>query len=478
MHNLVCKALALARVKGATFAEVRVVNRRSEILKVKNGVPEVNTSNNSYGWGIRVIADGAWGFASSSRLEKQEIERITDRALQIARASATTKKEDVVLSPIEKIVGNYRTPVEKDPFDIPLETRMNLLLQAEKLLRQEKEIRISEAFISLFKEKKFFANTEGSRIEQEITTCGGGLIATAIKDGEIQVRSYPNQRDCSTAGYEFIESLDLVGNAERIGSEAVMLLSALQCPSKVTTLIINSSQLALQLHESCGHAVELDRALGTEAGYFGTSFLTPEKLGSFRYGSEMVNIVADATIPGGLGTFGFDDEGVRAQRTQIVKDGIFVDYLTSRDTATRLNQESNGAARADGWSKIPLIRMTNINLEPGSWKFEDLIADTNEGIYVEDSRSWSIDSKRFKFQFGSEIAWEIKGGKLGQMIKNPSYVGVTPLFWRSCDAVCDESSWQMCGTMGCGKGEPMQIIQVGHGVAPARFRKIEVGVTT
>ncbi|MCL0095340.1 TldD/PmbA family protein [Dehalococcoidia bacterium] len=479
MRDLVSSALDLATVKGATFAEVRVVERRSETLEVKNGAAEVIRYNESHGCGVRVVVDGAWGFASTSKMERKEIEAITDLAVRIARASALTKKENVVLSPAEKVVADYRTPVKIDPFTVPLAKRVDLLLEADGLLR-EKGVRISQAFMSLFGEKKIFANTEGSYISQGILGCGGGIAATAVKDGEVQVRSYPNsfRGNFAPAGYEFIESLDLVGNAPRVASQAVELLAAPQCPSRVTTLIIDGSQLALQVHESCGHPIELDRVFGTEASYVGMSFLTPEKLGKFRYGSEVVNIVADATVPGGLGTFGFDDEGIAARRIPIVKDGIFVGYLTSREMAPKLDQQSNGAMRAAGWDRIPLIRMTNINLEPGDWRLEDLIADTDDGIYIyiETNRSWSIDDKRLNFQFGAEIGWEIKNGKLGGMIKNPTYTGITPQFWGSCDAVCDKSHWRMWGTPNCGKGEPSQTMHVGHGTAPARFREIRVGV--
>jgi len=477
LRDLVNNALDLATVKGATFAEVRVVERRSETLEVKDGAAEVIKYNESHGCGVRVIVDGAWGFASTSKIERREIKAITDLAVKIAKASAITKKENVVLSPAEKVVADYRTPVKIDPFTVPLARRVTLLLAADRLLR-EKGVCISQAFMTLFGEKKIFANTEGSYISQEIIECGGGIAATAVKDGEVQVRSYPNsfRGNFATAGYEFIESLDLVGNAPRVASQAVELLAALQCPSRVTTLIIDGSQLALQVHESCGHPIELDRVFGSEASYAGMSFLTPEKLGNFRYGSEVVNIVADATVPGGLGTFGFDDEGVAAQMVPIVKDGSFVGYLTSREMATKLNQQSNGAMRASGWNRIPLIRMTNINLEPGEWGFEDLIADTDDGIYVETNRSWSIDDKRLNFQFGAEIGWEIKNGKLGGMIKNPTYTGITPQFWGSCDAVCNKDHWRMWGTPNCGKGEPSQTMHVGHGTAPARFREIRVGV--
>jgi TldD protein len=269
----------------------------------------------------------------------------------------------------------------------------------------------------------------------------------------------------------------LPGNAERIAAEAVQLLSADPCPKNiVTTVIIGSEQLALQVHESCGHPIELDRVFGTEAAYAGTSFLTTDKLGAFRYGSEIVNLTADAVRPLGLGTFGWDDEGVPAQTNPIVRDGLFVGYMTSRETATRLGQQSNGCMRASGWNRIPIIRMTNVSLEPGAWDFDDLIADTEEGIYMETNRSWSIDDLRYNFQFGTEMGREIKKGKLGRMLRNCTYTGITPEFWASCDAICNEDHWRMWGTPNCGKGQPSQIMHTGHGTAPARFRNLRVGV--
>jgi len=213
-----------------------------------------------------------------------------------------------------------------------------------------------------------------------------------------------------------------------------------------------------------------------EAAYAGTSFLTTDKLGHFRYGSDIVNITADATVPTGLGTFGYDDEGVPAQRVPIIRNGEFVGYLTSRETASTLGQTSNGCMRADGWNRIPLIRMTNINLEPGTWKLEDMIADTDRGILMQTNKSWSIDDKRLNFQFGTEMAWEIVNGKIGALIKNATYTGITPQFWGSCDAIANRGSWNVWGTPNCGKGQPAQIAHVGHGTSYARFRNVRVGV--
>jgi TldD protein len=280
-----------------------------------------------------------------------------------------------------------------------------------------------------------------------------------------------------SGGFEAVRAMDLPGNAQRIAEEAVALLSAEECPSGPMTLVIDSSQMALQVHESCGHPIELDRVLGMEASFAGTSFLTLDKLDTLRYGSEIVNIDADATAPGGLGTFGFDDEGVPAQNVPIVSSGRFVGYLTSRETAPIIGRRSMGSSRASGWNVIPLIRMTNVNLRPGdAGSLDDLIADTDDGIFFSTNRSWSIDDRRLNFQFGTQIGWRIRNGKRAEMIRNPTYTGITPEFWGSCDAICSDSEWQLWGVPNCGKGEPMQTHRVGHGAAPARFRNVQVGV--
>jgi len=478
MKELAMRALETAKIKGASYADIRIVHRTEQSITVKNGVVEAISQEETSGFGVRVIADGAWGFASSSVLTPEEVDRVAALAVAIAKASALTKLEDVDIGPPEVHVGQYKTPVKIDPFSIPLEKKIELLLAADAEMRRTKEVKVARGSLGFIKEFKIFASTEGSYIEQEIVESGGGLEATAVSPEDVQKRSYPNSfgRHQGTAGWEFIEEMKLVENAARTGEEAAQLLYAPQCPSMVTTVIIGGAQLALQVHESCGHPTELDRVFGTEASFAGTSFLTPEKLGTFRYGSEIVNLTADATIPGALGTFGYDDEGIPAQRTYLVKDGIFVGYLMSRETARRLGLRSNGCMRADGWNRIPLIRMTNINLEPGEWELEDLIADTDEGIYMETNKSWSIDDRRLNFQFGTEIAYEIKKGKLGRLLKNATYTGITPQFWQSCDAICNAKYWKVWGTPNCGKGEPLQIAHVGHGTAPARFRNVRVGV--
>jgi len=478
LKDLTDRALNRAQLLGASYADIRIVRRSTQGITVKNGRVEALSLDEDQGFGVRAIVDGAWGFAAGSRIESAEVDRVTAQAMKIARASSMVKVRNVSIGPPEVHVGAYRTPVEIDPFGVSLEDKISLLLAADEAMRKVKGLAVAEGSLEFIREHKIFASTEGGYVEQEIIESGAGLEATAVGEGEVQKRSFPNSfgRHQGTAGYEFVQALDLVENAPRIAEEAIALLTAPVCPNGVTTVILGATQLALQVHESCGHPIELDRVFGTEASYAGTSFLTVEKLGTFRYGSPIVNITADATIPGGLGTFGYDDEGIPAQRTPIVREGMFVGYLTSRETAARLGQRSNGTMRADGWNRIPLIRMTNINLEPGDWDFEDLVADTDDGIYMELNKSWSIDDKRLNFQFGTEIAYEIKSGKLGRMFKNATYTGMTPQFWAGCDAICNEKHWNVWGTPNCGKGQPSQVSHVGHGTAPARFRNVQVGV--
>jgi TldD protein len=326
----------------------------------------------------------------------------------------------------------------------------------------------------------WFASSIGSRIHQRKMITGCGIAATSFKGDEIQKRSYPNSfgGQHSLEGYELVESLELLKHAGRVGEEATALHSAAQCPEKKGTLILGGSQLGLQIHESVGHPIELDRVLGQEANFAGTSFLTLDQLNKLRYGSEIVNVVADARLEHGpgLGTFAYDDEGVPAQCTDIIKDGLFRGYLSNRETAHLIGlKRSSGTMRTESWNRLPIIRMTNISLNPGSWGFDDLIADTDDGILMETNRSWSIDDRRFQFQFSTEIGWEIKGGKKSRMLKNPSYSGITTEFWNSCDAICSRDHWTLWGTPNCGKGQPMQTMGTGHGAAPARFRNVRIG---
>ena len=477
LDDFLSRALNLASVQGASYCDVRLVETNQERLVVRSGAVETLSNDESQGIGVRVLVSGCWGFASTNIVAPDEIDRITNVAVEIAKASAQSSTGQVSLGPPVTSQGVYTTPIRVNPFTISLEDKLGLLLEADARMGSVKGISARTGNLIFIKEHKSFANSEGAHVEQTIYEAGGGIMATARGNGEIQRRSYPqSMRQQGCAGWEFVDSMDLAGNAERIASEAVALLSAKHCPSGVTTLIVGASQLGLQIHESCGHAIELDRVLGSEAAYAGTSFLTTDKLNNFQYGSEHINITADSVRLPGLGSYGWDDEGVPAQSTPVVQNGQFTGYLTSRETASGLNLIPNGSMRAASWNRIPLIRMNNVSLEPGNWNLDDLIADTDDGILMEMNRSWSIDDRRFNFQFGTEIGYEIKKGKLGKTLRNCTYTGITPEFWNSCDAVCNEELWTMWGIPNCGKGQPGQIGHTGHGAAPARFRNIQVGV--
>jgi TldD protein len=479
MRDLIERALDAAQRGGASYADVRVVERETEGLTVKNGALEAATSSSSAGFGVRLLVEGAWGFSSSARLELDEAERIAREALEIARASGIASGAPVELDETEAVTDTYRTAFTEDPFAVSLDDKLAILMEADAGMARVPGVAIREGNMVAGRERKTFASLAGAWIEQEIVEAGGGIEATAVNDSEMQQRSYPNSfgGQSVTGGFEAVRALALADHAQETAELAVALLDAPQCPSGEMDLVLDSTQVALQIHESCGHPTELDRVFGTEASYAGTSFLTTDKLGSFRYGSEAVSIDADATAPGGLGTFGYDDEGVPAQKAPIVERGTLVGYLTSRETAPRIGRRSMGSARAWSWNRIPLIRMTNVNLRPGeAGSLDDLIADTGEGIFMSINKSWSIDDRRLNFQFGDQAAWLIRGGKLTELVKNPTYTGITPEFWGSCDAICGPQEWTLWGLPNCGKGEPGQLGHVGHGAAPARFRKVQVGV--
>jgi TldD protein len=477
MKDIAELALDVADGDGASYADCRVVQRGTQSLVVKDGVFAEISSFEDEGVGVRVIVDGAWGFAAVDRLDAASLAATARLACRIARASARLRQQPVGLAPCPVAVGRYLTPVERDPFEVSLEDKMGLLIRADEAMGSVPGVTTHEAALEFVREHRYFASSEGSRVEQIIVESGGGMDATATSTDDVQTRSYPNSfgRHQLCAGYEAITAMNLEGNAERIAAEAVALLSAGVCPTGRMTVILDATQAALQVHESCGHPTELDRVRGDEAAFAGTSFLTPDLVGNFRYGSEQVTITADATAPGGLGTFGWDDEGVAAQCTTLVDQGAFSGYMSSRETAAGHDWSSSGAMRAESWNRIPLIRMTNVNLEPGLSSLEQMIATTEHGVYLETNRSWSIDDRRLNFQFGTQNGWEIKDGRRLRLVKNALYSGRTPEFWRSCDAVGGAAEWAMWGVVNCGKGQPEQLMHVGHGAAPCRFRDVAVG---
>lgn len=463
-----------------TYAEARHVDTRSEALAVQSGRIDSLDSSDSEGIGVRVRVGGGWGFAATRDVSRAGAEQALARALAIAEAQPAGPARP--LAPVPAASGHWASPYEIDPITISLEDKLALLFEAERALRDgdERLVRTS-ATLRAWRERKSFASTEGSALTQELVAAGAGVAAYASDGSELQIRTYPGAHGgglAAAAGWEHVLALDLAGHAPRVASEAIELLGAPPCPEGTRTVVLHGEQAALQVHESIGHALELDRILLGEASYAGTSWVQAGDLGSLRYGSEHLHVTADATLPGALGSFGWDDEGVPAARTALIEGGVLRAALSDRESAAAIGLDrSGGCARADGFARQPIVRMTNVSLEPGAVPtFADLIADTDDGLYLESNRSWSIDSRRLHFQFATEICREIRGGELGQLYRNGSYAGVTPRFWGSLDAVCGAAEWRLWGLTNCGKGEPGQIMEVSHGAAPARFRDVQVGV--
>lgn len=476
MKEQIKEMLNLAQKLGATYADVRYTKMVNRPLALRNGEVEHFTVAEDKGFGIRVIADGGWGFASTPSTDPKRQAEAVARAISIAKASAHCKIKDIELTPVDKVDDKRKTKTERDPFQVSVEEMSSLLRECHQAMVQVPEVKMTGGAITMHNLQKTFASSEGSWIEQEFTRTGASIEAYARGEGDVQRRSYANGK---LAGWETVEMLNLVQKASQLAGEAAQLLKAPPCPRGETTLILGGSIAQLQVHESCGHPIELDRVLGSEDTYAGKSFLTPDLYGKdYRYGSEVVNMTADATIEGGSGSFFYDDDGVPAQRTTIVDKGLFKNYLTSRETAGEFGLTSNGTNIAMNWANIPLIRMTNINLEPGNWSEEEMIRDTKKGVLVDSPKSWSLDDKRVNFHFGGEIAYEIADGEIVGMVKNPAYTAITPEFWASCDAVAgkNKGEWQVWGDTNCAKGEPVQVVQPGHGAAQVRFRNVKVGV--
>ena len=480
MKQIAAQALDAAVRGGVSYADVRVVESRERHVSTKNGKTGHLSSTESQGAGIRVLINGCWGFAATDELSRQGLQCAAALACEIARSSALARKHEVRLAPEDSYQAVWNSPCRIDPFLIPVEDNLELLLAIDRELRRNPGVTLAEASMVFTQTRQVFASSPGSLIDQTRITSGAGFVAYSYKDGEIQKRSYPNSfgGQHQLKGYELIAELQLLENAPRAAEEAVALHSAAQCPEGRFDLVLDSSQLALQIHESIGHPIELDRVLGSEANYAGMSFLTLDQLNRLRYGSEIVNVVADARLEHGpgLGTFAFDDEGVPAQRAGIIRNGLFTGYLASRETAAQAGlPRSNGAMRADGWTRLPLIRMTNISLLPGQQSLEEVLAGSPQAIYMETNKSWSIDDRRYHFQFGCEIGWEIRNGQRVRMLKNPSYSGITTEFWNSCEAIANRDHWMLWGTPNCGKGQPEQVMGTGHGASPARFRGVKIG---
>ncbi|MFN7973360.1 MAG: TldD/PmbA family protein [Acidobacteriota bacterium] len=458
---------------GASYGDIRLARYRSQWIGTRDERVEGIHDSESFGFGVRAIAAGSWGFAASSVVTESEVVRVAREAVAIAKASALAKTEDVKLSdePVHRDV--CLTPMVRDPFAIPLDAKLDLLVKVNDVLKKVPAIEVAEGYLVFSRKHQFFASTEGSDIEIDMTRSWGGYTATAVAADDSQERSY--EATPMNAGWEHIEESDFLGNAERVAAQAAEKVRAENGPEGVYDLVLDPDHLCLTIHESAGHPSELDRALGWEANYAGTSFLVPDELGKLKYGSKVVNIVADNTRPGSLASTGYDDDGAECQRVDIVREGVFVGFSTSREFAPKIGvKRSGGSCRADSWSSIPLLRIANVGLEPGDAKLDALIGDTKKGIAIEGRGSWSIDQKRYNFQFGGDCFWEIANGRKTRMLKNVLYQGITPEFWGSCDAVCDASHWRPTGVTNCGKGQPGQSGQMTHGASHARFRGVKV----
>lgn len=476
MMDLAEAAVEAALAAGARYADARVMFSASESMTAQNGEVESLHQDEEAGVGVRALIGSSWGFAATADLSPAEVRRAGQQAAETSRASARVAGPALELAPVPVVTDHWESECREDPFSVPLSEKGDLIVSLTHTLR-ENGAQIGQATLRAWDTNKWLATSEGSRVSQRIRECGALMAAIAIGDGETQERSFPGVRgQYGTSGWELVRSLDLPGNAGRIGEEAVALLSAPLCPERRCDLVIGSEQMALQIHESVGHATELDRILGWEAAFAGTSWLDLAQLGSLRFGSELMQVTADATLPGALGSFGYDDEGTPAHSVDIVKDGIWVGVLSGRDSAALAGVPCGGMVRADGHARIPMVRMTNIGLLPGDSSLEQMIAETEDGIYMDSNRSWSIDDRRLNFQFGCQVSWEIKNGRRGRMLRNPTYTGISPQFWGSLDMVGGPEEWRFWGTPNCGKGQPMQVGHTGHPSVPCRFRDVRVGV--
>jgi len=471
-------AMNEARSLGADYADIRIQNTRSEMIYLRNLSLKYTSGSVEEGYGIRVLKDGAWGFAHANVFTKEAVLATVKKAAAIAVQSARVKNgPGLRLAAERSYLDTYETPVEWDPFEIPLQEKVEMMLEVNKTLLNFADVKTAMFYIQSQTDRKLFGSTQGTRLDITTTFVSPYLQATAVANGDSQSRGLTYAG--GAGGWELIDALDLMGQAPRIAEEAIAKCYAatLGDPRRMS-LILDPFNLGLTMHESVGHPTELDRVLGWEADYAGISFATPEKLGNFRYGSELVNFLGDNTLEGGLATAGYDDDGVPGQKWHIIKDGILVAYGTTRDTAPFIGQDySRGCSRATRYYDFPINRIPNLYLCPGQDQLspQDLIADTEDGVMIEGLGSFSIDQHRVNFQFGGDMFWEIKNGKRTRMLKKILYKSNNPEFWNACDAICDRRFWQPVSVTNCGKGQPNQAGRMTHGAAPSRFRNIRVG---
>ena len=474
MPDVLTDLVQLAASRGATYADARHVERESEIVSVRDGDVESVSRSSDRGIGFRVIDGGAWGFAATDQTSDAAMKGLVDEAFRRAKAAATTRSQPVTLAPIAPQKGEYRTTLVRDPFAVPMKERIALLTAADANLRGP-NARSRRASVAAYRTRKRLVTSEGTDVSQEIVESGAGVAVTAAKGGSKPAQRY-DSRLTRQAGWEFIEELDLVARAARYRDDAEATLDAPLADQKPTTLVFAPEFLALLVHESCGHPTEADRVLEYEVAFAGTTFMWPKDRNVLRYGSPYISMTADATLAGGMGTFGWDDDGVPAMKTKLIDKGVFTGYLTSRETAAGLGLPVTiGSARAEGWQHFPIVRMVNVSLDPGTQTYASLLAGVENGLLLEAPASYSHDDKRQNFHFSTQAARVIRNGQLEGYARGVAFQSLTPAFWGRCDGVADD--WELHGFLSCAKGEPLQLMRVGHGAAHARFRDVPIEVT-
>ncbi len=463
---------------GASYADARFEFRQHEDVITKNGALTQASLTSERGVGVRALVRGAWGFSAVSEPTRHDVALAARRAVEFARAASILQEHPVRLVDQPPQRSIFRTQIKRDPLAVPLEDKVDLLLGIDAALRGVKGIVLALGSFAAHRQRKIYVNSEGSEIDQELVWTGVGYQAGAGDGKDFQVRSYPGsfRGEFLGKGWEVVTELPLLERAPAVAAEAVELLKADPCPHETGTLVLTSSAAASQVFATCGQLLELDRVIGLESNGV-RSFLGTDKLGNLELGSSKINIYADAREAGGAGSFGFDDEGVEAQRVDLIASGRFAGYLSSRETAARVGLErSHGAMRAASWSSYPVVRMTNISLAPGDGgDLESIVAGTKSGVLMDTSRGFSVDADGHTFLAACEIAWEIKDGKRGRLLRNPTYQGTVPGFWRACDAVGDDRDWALHGIAHGSKAQPMQLVASGHGAPPVRFANVELG---
>ena len=469
-------AISTAKKLGVTYADIRINRYRTEQIATREQQVQNVSRAQNFGFGVRVLYKGTWGFASSRSVTPNDVRRITQQAVEIARANSMYQRKRVSLVPVPKVISSWKSGFAKDPFDVSIEDKIQFLLDVNSAAMKTQGVFINSS-MGFVNEQKFYASTDGSRIEQYIIRANPNFNVTAVnrRAGDFQTRS--SLGGPQGIGYEYLEKHDWKREAQQAGEEALMKLSARSVEPGKYDLVLHPTHLWLTIHENVGHPTELDRALWWEANYAGTSFLTPDKIGKLQYGSKIVNFVADRTQPGALATVGYDDEGVPSQRWHLVKDGVFVDWQTTRDLAAMTGQKkSYGCNHSDSWGSISFPRMPNVSLQPSAdnTSLDDLISGVEKGILIYGDGSYSIDQQRYNFQFGGQVFWEIKNGKRGEMLRDVAYQARTTDFWNACDGLGGQATYELGGSFGDGKGEPGQSNAVSHGCPVARFRQINV----